>query len=170
MNDKTGTGDLLSTIMSGGLILGGLLTVIGLILGIIPATVLGIILLAFGDAALFTKLNRKEFPCTASAPVNPSTTFTPPNRPASGGHRRQPEAYRDETLADRCGRRGMTCGGGLELALAAGGSIEGLGVAHMLTPPNRFADIVRLVEPLMAAEPRPSPAPTASQSAVAHKL
>jgi len=57
--NKTAADDLLFVIMAGGLALGGLLTVIGLILGISASTVIGIILLAFGGGALFVRLSRK---------------------------------------------------------------------------------------------------------------
>lgn len=58
-SDKNSTGDLLWLIMVGGLALGGLLTAIGLMGSEIAITIVGLILLAFGGGALFTRLNRK---------------------------------------------------------------------------------------------------------------
>ena len=57
--DKTSTGDLLWLIMVGGLVLGSILTLFGLVASMISVTVVGIIFLAFGGGALFTRLNRR---------------------------------------------------------------------------------------------------------------
>lgn len=57
--DKTSTGDLLWLIMMVGLVIGAILTFFGLMLEEMPVTVVGVIFLAFGAGALFTRLNRR---------------------------------------------------------------------------------------------------------------
>lgn len=57
--DKTSTGDLLWLIMVAGLVLGAIVTIAGLSLGEGAVTVVGVILLAFGGAAMFVRLSKR---------------------------------------------------------------------------------------------------------------
>ncbi|TQL46658.1 hypothetical protein FB562_2182 [Homoserinimonas aerilata] len=58
MQRDKGRDDLLWLIMVAGLVIGGLMTIGGLLVDIGALTIVGVIFLAFGGGAMFTRLSR----------------------------------------------------------------------------------------------------------------